>query len=412
MKILFVVKSKEIETLGTMYLSSVVKQAGHKAKIVDIIEAPTTALAWEPDVIGYSVMTGDQEKFIRLNHKLKAPLIFTSIFGGPHASFFPDDFKDNDEIDYIVQGEAENWMAEYLGYDVKYADIDSIPWADREDFKDYPIRDFIASRGCNHNCSYCYNSTWNKMFPSSPIVKVRDAEDVVSEIASTNPEFVYFQDSNFGVRMSWLRKFTEEYKKKVNVPYHIHSRPNLIDEDRAFLLHDSGCVSMKCALETASDKLKALINRGNMKNGDVYTASKWLKKYNIQLILQNILGLPTSTIEDDLYTLEVNIKTQPAYAWCSIFQPYPSTVLADFCIKERIYTGDFSEIADNFFDKSLLNFTDEHKEQIAVLQRIFAFCVEMQVMPEVDDLTWERLPKFIHSTMRTVGDRRMFPNII
>jgi len=50
--------------------------------------------------------------------------------------------------------------------------------------------------------------------------------------------------------------------------------------------------------------------------------------------------------------------------------------------------------------------------QVACLQRIFAFAVEMQVMPKVEDLTWERLPKFIHDTMKRVGDKRMFPGVL
>jgi hypothetical protein len=164
-------------------------------------------------------------------------------------------------------------------------------------------------------------------------------------------------------------------------------------------------------LETASERLRKLINRGVQKNEDVYVASMLLNKWNIALILQNIIGLPTATIEDDLETLEVNVKCQPSYSWVSIFQPYPLTDLAKYCEQEGIYSGDYGEIGDSFFDKSVLNISELHKEQLACLQRIFAFCVEMQIMPAIEDLTWEKLPKFIHTAMRKVGDRRMFPGI-
>ena len=73
------------------------------------------------------------------------------------------------------------------------------------------------------------------------------------------------------------------------------------------------------------------------------------------------------------------------------------TELAQICEREGWYTGDYSEISDNFFDNSVLNFTDEHKEQIVCLQRIFAFCVETQTMPEIKDLNYNNLPKFIHT---------------
>jgi radical SAM superfamily enzyme YgiQ (UPF0313 family) len=409
MRILFVVKSKAIENLGVMYLSAVVKQAGHEARIVSI-DQPDEIVKWKPEIVGYSIMTGDMEKFRQLNDELKSRFNFTSIVGGPDPTFFPQGYE---WADAIVDGEGEQVMADLLQSGNQYPNIDIFPWPDRTDFPGRKIRDFIASRGCANSCSYCYNSAWNKMFPELAKVRTREVRDVIDELASIqDAEFFYAQDSCFGISMKWMRAFSELYRKKINLPYHVHLRPNMVNEERAILLHDSGCVSVKIALETASSRLRKLINRGNQKNEDAYVAARLLKKWNIALIMQNILGLPSATIEDDLETLEVNVKCKPSYAWVSIFQPYPATELAKYCEKEKIYTGDYSEIGDNFFDKSVLNISDKQKEQVAVLQRVFAFCVEMQVMPKVEDLSWERLPKFVHNTMRRVGDRRMFPDII
>ncbi len=411
MKILLVVKSKAIECLGPMYLSAIAKQAGHECRIIPLDDAPGVASAYKPDIIGYSVLTGDQRRFIALNDALKRTHKFVSVFGGSHATFFPQDFTGNSDIDLTVQGEAEQKWADLLGSDKKYPDLDSIPWPDRSSFPDMPIRDFIASRGCTNSCAYCYNSAWNKLYPDLAIIRYRSPKDVVNEVASVQPRFAYFQDSTFGVSLKWLREFCKEYGRTVRIPFHVHLRPNMVTEERVVLLSDAGCVSVKIALETASSRLRKLINQGRSSNEDVYIASRILKKEKIALILQNILALPSATIEDDLDTLEVNIKSRPAYAWSSIFQPYPGTVLAEYCEKEGLYDGNYSEIADNFFEGSVLNLTDEHKEQVACLQRIFAFVVEMQIMPKVEDLSWERLPKFIHDSTRRVGDRRMFPGM-
>lgn len=414
MKILFVVKSKVMENLGVMYLVAVVKQAGHEARIAGLDyggvgEVVRIAREYKPEIIGYSIMTGDKDKFKNLNFAIKqSGLQFTSIIGGPDPTFFPQGYE---WTDCIIEGEGEQLLTDLLQSGLQYPDLDSIPWPERSDFPDMPIRDFIASRGCTNACGYCYNSAWNKMFPELAKIRFRSAKDVVKEVAKIQPQFAYFQDSTFGVSMKWMREFSREYGSKLRIPFHVHLRPNHVTEERVHLLADAGCVSVKMALETSSNRLRKLINRGNTNNEDVYVGARLLKKEKIALILQNIIALPTATIEDDLDTLEVNMKSRPAYSWVSIFQPYPATELAKYCEKEEIYKGNYSEIEDNFFDKSVLNISDEHKEQVAVLQRIFAFCVEMQVMPTIEDLTWERLPKFIHSAMRKVGDHRMFPTL-
>jgi anaerobic magnesium-protoporphyrin IX monomethyl ester cyclase len=409
LRVLLVVKTKFMESLGPMYLKSVIQHnCHHECLITDLPNAIATAESFQPHIIGYSIMTGDMEKFRGLN--MNIPSMPVSIVGGPDPTFFPEGYK---WADMVIPGEAEQIMADLLRTGQVYGDLDSLPWPARDDYPGMKVRDFIASRGCTYGkCGYCYNSTWERLYPDLPKLRVRSARDVVNEVASTNPEFVYFQDSTFGLSHEWLREFARLYAVYVKAPYHVHLRPNQVTDERASLLAGSGCVSMKMALETASDRLRKLINRGNSTNEHALAASDVLRKYGVACILQNILGLPSATIEDDLYTLEINIRCRPAYAWSSIFQPYPMTELAQICEREGWYTGDYSEISDNFFDNSVLSFTDEHKEQIVCLQRVFAFCVETQTMPEVKDLTYATLPKFIHNTMRKIGDRRMFANAL
>jgi anaerobic magnesium-protoporphyrin IX monomethyl ester cyclase len=412
MKVLLVVKSKIMETLGPMYLSSVIKQCGHDCKIVDIAKAIDAAVLYKPNFIGYSVHTGDQDKFKALNNALKNKINFTSIFGGYHASFFPEDFSNDDNINIVIQGEAEQAMADLLQSGLKYPNIDSIPHPDRTDFPGMKIRDFITSRGCPYNCSYCYNESWAKLFPKAERVRTRSVGDVIKEIKDVSPKFVYFQDSCFGVNMQWLEKFSIQYRHSVNVPFHCHLRPNQVTTERVALLHDANCISTRIALESASPKLRKLMGRDKIDLAMVEKSAKLLKKWNIELMIQNILGLPTATIEDDLETLEANIRFRPSYAWCSIFSPYPGTKLGDWCKKEGWYKGDYSDVGDNFFDMSVLEFHPDYLEQVAVLQKVFALCVETRYMPKVEELTRKRMPELVHKAMRHLGDKRLYGGVI
>jgi len=412
MKCLFIVKDKTLETLGPMYLSSVIKAAGHECKIIDIRTSFIDIINDKPGFIGYSCMTGEQDNFIALNKKLKRAFSFISVIGGCHATFFPEDFEGK-QFDHIVQGEAEQWTADFFDAPVNItSDLNSLPFPDREDFPDRPIRDFISSRGCPHKCAYCFNARWNEMYPDLPKVRMRSVSNVIQEIKEVRPKFTYFQDSCFGVDMKWLRNFCAVYAKEIHAPFHCHLRPSQVTQERVDFLRLANCVSVRIALETASDRLRKTIGRTNTSNAETVKAAQLLREGGIKLMIQNMLALPTSTIEDDLATLEINIQCQPAYAWSSIFSPFPGTALGDECKNNGLYKGDYSDITDCFFDKSILEFSEEYKEQTYCLQKIFALAVEAQVMPELDELSTETLPKFIHRAMRRIGDNRMYGGVI
>jgi radical SAM superfamily enzyme YgiQ (UPF0313 family) len=161
-------------------------------------------------------------------------------------------------------------------------------------------------------------------------------------------------------------------------------------------------------LESASPRLRELLNRKNTNLDKVAEAVRLFKKWGIEIMVQNMIGLPTGTIEDDLRTLEFNIRAQPSYAWVSIFAPYPGTKLGDDCLENGWYEGDYSDITDNFFDTSYLNFEPEYKEQLECLQKIFALCVEVGYMPAPSDLRHDNFEKLVHKIMRAKGDFRLY----
>lgn len=408
MRVLLVVKSKMMENLGVMYLSSVIKKAGHQCKIVSLSDVTLhDSYDWAPDIIGFSIMTGDKEKF-----KKTAEIIRTHetkkikfIVGGPDPSFFPEGY---DWADEIVKGEGENYFAELFQIP-QFTNINEIHWPDRTDFPNMKVRDFITSRGCPYNtCHYCYNEKWMKLFPEYEKVRIRDPKDVVAEIKSVNPEYVYFQDSVFGINMEWMKEFTKEYPK---IPYQCHLRPEMVTEERVKLLKESNCVAVRIALETADEKLREMVGR-KMKLETVSFASMMLRLYDIQSMMQNILALPNSTIENDLETLEFNIKCNPTYAWSSIYVPYPGTVLGDLCKEKGWYKGNYENITDSFFAESVLEFSSEQKEQQYVLWSIFDLCVRYKYLPKPEELTYKMLPKLIHKITRRNGDHKLYLGLL
>jgi len=407
MKFLFINKPFFIEPLGIMYLASAIKKIGHQVDLVTTNEDLEKKVQdFSPDFVGYSIMTGDQDMYNDINKNLKKQSDFFSIAGGPHPTFFPE-MLENTSFDAICIGEAENSIKQFLANPTSRSTpnfqfktskeiiknppqslietLDEISFPDREivfkypEIKKGPIKHFIASRGCPYNCTYCFNKSYSELYKGKgKRVRFRSVDNLVQEIKeviSLSPtKFIYFQDDTFILRPEWLKEFSRKYKKRIDLPFHCHTRANLVTEEIVQNLKFAGCYSVHIAAESGNQEIREDILKRKMSNKQIIYATQLLKKQDIKIMLQNILGLPFTTLKNDFETLELNIECQPDYSWASIFQPYPKTELGERCVKEGIYTGDFSDLGDNFFDNSYLNI--DNKNEIANLQKLFAIAVE------------------------------------
>jgi radical SAM superfamily enzyme YgiQ (UPF0313 family) len=407
MKFLFINKPFFIEPLGIMYLSSTIKKEGHETDLITSDEnLEKKVQEYNPDFVGYSIMTGDQDFYDSINKKLKSKFDFLSIAGGPHPTFFPEALKKS-SFDAICRGEGEEAIKQFLenpnslkipNFWIKRnekiiqnpiqkltEDLDKISFPDRdlvfkyEDILEGPIKHFIASRGCPYDCTYCFNKSFSELYlGKGKRVRFRSVDNLLEEVEQvinlSPTKVTYFQDDTFILKSDWVKEFSEKYKQRINLPFHCHTRANLVTEEIVEDLSSAGCYSVHIAAESGNEEIRTNILNRRMSDEQIYSAVGLFKKQGIKTMLQNILGLPFTTLENDIETLELNIKCQPDYAWASIFQPYPKTELGERCVKENIYTGDFSDIGNNFFDQSPLNI--ENKNEILNLQKLFAVTVK------------------------------------
>ena len=111
-----------------------------------------------------------------------------------------------------------------------------------------------------------------------------------------------------------------------------------------------------------------------MKNDDIFKNCKKILESGIKLRTEQMLGLPNTTLDDELNLLKLNCEIKPTIAWSSIFQPYRGTELGEYCVKNNLYTGNNEDVQDSFFKESVLNYSKERKEEIVKLQSIFTMC--------------------------------------
>src|SRR3989338_2691250 len=334
MKILFIVDLGThlgIKPPGIMYLSSSLKRGGHEVRVVDISNSnlDRCVLDYSPHFLAYSTWSGSDEEFLKINNHLKGILNnnVTSIFGGPHPTFFPD-FINEEGVDVICRGEGEEAIAELANalaeeksiVGIKnlwvkekgkvfqnplrplIADIDKLPFPERgliyryKSSRDNPIKNFITTRGCPYKCSYCFNDGFYTMYglANRKLVRSRSVKNVLDEIQVVKGKYplklVYFQDDILSLH-SDFSSLMEKYSKEIGVPFHAHMRPDLINERIVNLLAKGGCLSITMSLESANDSTRNLLKRGLTKE-HVYAASKMLHKYGIKFRLENMLGLP------------------------------------------------------------------------------------------------------------------------
>jgi len=417
--LLFIIKEIDNEPHGIMHISALLKQEGHQASLAvateeDPVEA---ALRLKPDVVGYTVYTGTQNYYLDLNRQIKAQLpgVF-SLFGGPHPTFFPE-MIEHEGVDGICVGEGEyatldllnalqadaeitgipNWHFKFNGEIVRNPvrplltseQLDELPFPDRDLlYNVHPasrrnkIRPFITGRGCPYSCTYCFNKAYRDLYRGlGKTMRRRSVEDVIREIKAVRRryslEFITFMDDTFILNRGWLQDFAVRYKAEVGLPFWCQVRADLVTDEMMALFKDAGCVSVSFGLEAGNDRLRNAILKRDMSREQILEASRIFRQHGIAFMTNNMLGLPTGSLETDFETLELNVQCRPSYANVFLFQPYPKTELGEWACQEGWMIGSFDDLSGSVSDDTILRFGSEsEKRQIENLQKLFALAVE------------------------------------
>jgi len=399
MHVLFVLNIPyAIEPHGVMLLSSICKQAGHRVSLTllkkqDLVEQVKTL---QPDVVAYSVIGSELEAFAPADRKLRAYLEASGqrvfrIMGGPHPTFSPG-ILDELKLDAICQGDGERAFPALLerlekgeslegipnigltGAGAKLREklnseeLDRLPYADRDIYYDAVpyiprtgLRSFMASRGCPYHCTFCYNHVYNRMFKEcGPLLRRRSVDNLLSEVEHVVKHyppvrFIRFFDDTFSLTVDdWLREFAEQYPKRIGIPFYCLMRPNTFTEEAARLLKAAGCYSISMAVEAGSEPIRNGILKRGLSDEEMRRAFDLARKYNIKTYGNTMVGIPGTTLEDDLNSLNFTRSlglTVPTFSVCS---PSRGTELADYAI-EHGYLPPDADFLTRFSAMSPLN---------------------------------------------------------
>lgn len=424
MRILFITKEWLFhERMGVMYLSSALKQRGYAVRlaIADKIGINNTLQLvneFKPQVIGFTVMTGEYFALLNLNRILKKHFEFIAVFGGPHATFFPEIIHDH-SVDAVCVGEGDLAFPEFCGrindcgafwkspnFRVKYKkevftnellplvkDLDTLPFADRdlmygadEDLLHEGRKMFISGRGCPYHCSYCFNEKYNEIYrQKGKVIRYRSPQNLINEIILLRKDYfvdyVWIGDDNFLVKpRDWLKGFSALYKEKVNLPFSINVRANNVNSQVIALLKEAGLDSAWMGVECGNQDIANSILKRNLTNQQILKAAVILHKYKIKFMTENIFGLPvTNAYAVDLQTLDFNLKLKPTLAIASLLYPFPGTPVKSYALANG-YLNPNADFLQTSKCSTMFNFSSKLKMRIENLQKLFPLIVRFPLL--------------------------------
>jgi radical SAM superfamily enzyme YgiQ (UPF0313 family) len=254
-------------------------------------------------------------------------------------------------------------------------DLDSLPFPDYSLLYDntemgkYPLKGFMASRGCPYNCTYCFNSAWHKIYRGhGKTVRRHSVDFVIEDIQKVKERwplsYIKFWDDIFTYRADdWLEEFSQKYKQRIGLPFFSYTRCDLLTEDMAKLLKYAGCRTISMSIEAGNPQVRNEMLKRRISDEQIIAAHRLCKKYGFYTFTNCILGLPGTTIADDIQSLDLCLKSQITWAEFPIFYPYPQTELGDQVINMGMYTPDYGKMHTSYQNTSILNcFTEKEKK--------------------------------------------------
>lgn len=399
---LFVSQDYVVEPLGIMYLSSYLKQGGHRTAIVKATDHRALVAQVQPDMLCYSVTTGKHTFYRDLNMELRDIVPDAlSVFGGPHPTFFPK-FATEDGVDVAVRGEGFDAIVDIADalaanlpptgiYNTVVDDIVSplrplkdkttLLHPDRELIYSYPenfnnpIKNVMCSFFCPASCPYCYNARYKKMY-GIHTAQIRPVDDVMAEVDELRQyplELIFFQDDVFPVYdAGWLGSFCKAYSEQ-RVPFHIQVRAEMLTRGNIAQLKAVGLHGVTFAVESGNQGIRTELLGRRMSEEQITGAAELVHEAGVKLRIENMVGVPGETWATAMETLDLNIKCKPAIGWASLFQPYPGTTLGDRCREDGSFNGSLDELDGDFFSHYRLR--NPFARRFERLQKLFSLVV-------------------------------------
>ncbi len=383
--------------LGLMYLATVLQNNGYSVRLIDCVpqkysfaEIEREIIDFKPFAVGittYTMSMVDVLLTVNIVKKIDAQ-IFT-ILGGHHTNLYPRESASYQNVDFILNGEAENTLLQlldnlqnkldyqklkqiegigfytdnelYLNPRPAYIkDLNILPLPKREFLpleiyksivgKNKMVATIMSSRGCPFKCTYCY--TPNKTYRS------RSTQNMIAEIKyliALGFKEIFFFDDLFALKSEKVIEFADALiTENIKIDWSFRARINTITPELVNKVKDSGIHRIQFGIESGVDKTLKRVKKG-ITTEQTRAAIRLCRKARITTIGNFMIGLPEETETDIENTLKFSRQIGLNYAQYSVLVPYPFTEIYDEGLKNGLFKKDFwQEFANNPIENAKL----------------------------------------------------------
>jgi radical SAM superfamily enzyme YgiQ (UPF0313 family) len=362
--------------LNLIKIGSVLQAAGFEVKIITcptvrnyrevMLKCCSDAL-----LVGIGVLTTEVPDAIMLARAIKERYSVPIVWGGWHATLFPEQTAASTLVDHVVVDEGDAWMLKianhYYGEDIEntmgdilrneeHLDLDQLPSPDyslvpnieyymttllADKFLEYDDRlvrwlPYEASRGCPSHCAFCINVvTNNQRYRKKSAAKVVDEiEQIVRRHAINHLKIV---DDNFFVDVRWVKEIAQGLiDKKLGITWDAECRVDYlndahVNDECLGLCVRSGLNELNFGIESGSQHSLDIMRKGITPEQSLH-ALRTAARYAIVSRCSFIMDVPGETEEDIYETVRlINEIRKIPRTTCGVhsYRPYPRSELCE-----------------------------------------------------------------------------------
>lgn len=370
--------------LGILYIAAILESIKCDVRLLDLdaeridnTKLSEILRAYNPDLVGITAVTSTFPQAI-LAAKIakeicKAPIIL----GGIHATIAPQESLASEYIDFVVHGEGEETIKEFVevfssSNDSKnYATIKGLAYKENGQFKINPPRELIieldnlafparnlikaqenyrppdavripvttlmTSRGCPGNCTFCCTK---HIFGRR--VRLRSIENVMMEIEEAINQLgikeFHIMDDCFTVNKRRVLDFCSEVKKRkfdVEFVFSNGLRADQVNEEILRALKEIKVRYVGFGVESGNEEILKNIKKG-IKKDTIKKAFELSKQVELETWGYFMIGLPGETYETVRETIKFAKELDPDFAKFLILKPYPRTAVYEDFLKQNL----------------------------------------------------------------------------